>query len=59
MKTYILDIKMIGWEGMPLLKQYKVRANSFAMAAGFCKGQAALQGWKVLDIIDHQIIERV
>jgi hypothetical protein len=55
MRTYILDIRMIGWEGLPLLKQYKVRANSFTMAAGFCKGQAAVNGWKILEIVSYNL----
>jgi hypothetical protein len=46
---------MIGWEGLPLLKQYKVRANSFTMAAGFCKGQAAVNGWKILEIEGYNL----
>jgi hypothetical protein len=55
MRTYILDIRMISWEGLPLLKQYKVRANSFTMAAGLCKGQAAVNGWKILEIVSYNL----
>ena len=55
MKTYELQVLIIGWEKVPLVKWFEVRANSFAMAAGVCKGQAAVNGWKILDILDYKV----
>lgn len=55
MKTYILKVLIMDWEGLPVVKGFQVRANSFSMAAGICKGQAAVNGWKVLEIINYEV----
>lgn len=58
MRTYVLKVLIaqgqgMPWAGMPVVKEYQVRANSFAMAAGLCRGQAAVNGWKIFDVINY------
>lgn len=55
MRTYTLKVSIISWEGLPVLKEFEVRANSFIMAAGICKGQAAVNGWRVLEVVDYNV----
>ncbi len=50
MQTYEIELIMLAWEGSPLPKVYKIRACDPGMALGFCKGQAAVNGWKVLEV---------
>lgn len=57
MKTYFLNVLVVAWEKMPVVKTYKTRANSFSMAAGMMKGQAAINGWTVLKILNYEVAE--
>jgi hypothetical protein len=52
-KTYNLKVSVMAWENLPVIKEFEVRANSFTMAAGICKGQAAVNGWRVLEILSY------
>jgi hypothetical protein len=55
MKTYRLAVAVVAWEGYPVVKDYVVKANSFDMAAGMCKGQAAINGWKIVEILNYEV----
>ena len=55
MKTYLLKI-LIDHKGFWTVT-YKVRANSYAMAAGMCAGQTALNGWKLINVISHEVTD--
>jgi hypothetical protein len=53
MKTYTLEVLMMAWDQTPVMKAFEVRANSYDMAAGILKGQAAINGWKILEVVDY------
>jgi hypothetical protein len=53
MKTYKMEVLIMAWEQSPVLKGFEVRANSYEMAAGILKGQAAINGWKILKVLSH------
>jgi hypothetical protein len=56
MKKYLLDVLMISWEQIPLVKVYEVRAADLEMAVGMCKGQSAINGWKFLELKSYEVL---
>lgn len=57
MKTYKLWVVIMSSAGWPVLKEFHVLANSFTMAAGICKGQTALDGRKIVEIVKYEVAE--
>ena len=55
MRKFTLKVLIMSWEQLPVVKTFEVMANSFSMAAGICKGQAAVNGWKIIEVIDYQV----
>ena len=50
MKAYQFAVYVTGHDTPFNLKVYKVRAPSEAIARGYCRGQCAINGWKIHDI---------
>lgn len=55
MKTFTLEILIKTGDSAPAVKKYRVPAVDLSMAVGMCKGQAAINGWQVLEVFDHTI----